>query len=157
MLAALPILLIAIVWMFWSGASVGGFATAILSGITLVGNAYSAIMKLYIEGNGIELTAQNGKAMGMASGSVMFAATLVLLTLTLLAFRQNRVQSLFFACACLGFLGVSLKDVHLHDFGLFPGVLLLIFAFWEMYSGLGMLIYQVHGKELFPFLDLARE
>jgi hypothetical protein len=143
--------------MFRSGNVIGGFASAILSGITLVGNAYSAMIELYIEGNGIDLSVENNKAMSIANGSVMFAATIVLLALTLLSFKQNRVQALFLSNACLGFLGIATKSMYIHDFGLLPGVLLFLFALWEMYSGLGMFIYLVQGEELFPYLGLVVE
>lgn len=150
--ASLPIFLICSIWLFKAKAMLGGFATAILSGITLIGNAYTAMMELYIEANNLAVTAEQWQSIRISSASVMFAAAMVLLILSKLSFSHNKAQALFLSLACLGFFGVSLQQASILDFGLIPGVLLLLFALWQLYSGLGMLVINVQENKRLPFL-----
>ncbi|MDC7249577.1 MAG: hypothetical protein PQJ49_06660 [Sphaerochaetaceae bacterium] len=157
MIAALPIFIISIIWLFKSGDLVSGFATSILSGITLVGNAYSAMLELYIEGNNIALSNQTISSISISSGAVMLAAAFILLSLTLITLKENVLQAFFLFCACIGFLGISLNSLHILNLGILPGVLLFVFALWQMYSGVGILIFSLKKEEVFPFLNLVRE
>ena len=152
MAASLPMFLICSIWLFKSGKILGGFATAILSGITLMGNAYTALMELYIEANNLVLTTEEWQSISLSSASVMFAAAIVLLILTMLTLRHNKAQALFLSLACLGFFGISLQQASIHDYGILPGVLLLTFALWQLYSGLGTLIIGTQEDRRLPFL-----
>jgi len=154
MMAALPIFIISIIWLFKSGDLVSGLATSILSGITLIGNAYSAMIELFIESNGISLTNQNLRSINISNGSVMLAASFILLLITFISLKKNILQAIFIFIACLGFVGIGLGDLGILYLGLFPGICLFIFAFWQIYSGMGIMVFHLTGEDRFPGLQL---
>lgn len=157
MLAALPIFIVSIIWLFKSGELVSGLATAILSGITLIGNAYSALLELYIVSNNIALSPSNLSSIKISNGSVMLAASLILLLITFISLKKNKIQSFFLFIASLGFIGIGIGDLGLLQLGIIPGICLFLFAIWQIYSGMGILVFHLSGNEHFPGLVLEKE
>ena len=115
-----------------------------------------------IRNDGIILEDENGKHsipayafkaenMNM-DGCFYLAAAVFLLSIVWISSKVNYVQAFFVAMPTIGFVLPFCGETLGFNVGILPGVFLLVFACWLLYSGMAMMLHQATGNQVLPYI-----
>ena len=154
MLCSLPFVIIAVVGCFKNQDVVGGTATAVLTGICLLGNLYHALINMFVETAGSSESIQT--ALVMSSGAVNLGAVFFCGVVAWLAWKVNKAQSVAVMFPTIALFLLFLEHMGIVGLsGAIPGTLFVVFGTWMIYSGCAAMVHQVTGREMLPYIVVS--
>ena len=151
LMAAYPVLLLCIVFMFKNGEFVDATLNSILSGVLMGQNFVRGIMLLTMYNAGTQPTPELVMASYAIDTWVYLAAGLILVVAGWLCHFQSKMGAIGVWCGAIGFLALSAMNAGLGQFfGLIGGIGLVILGAYLLYSGLAMLVNTVMPKPIIP-------
>lgn len=153
LMPAFPILLIAIVFMFKNGDSIGAAANGVLTGMTMCQNMIKgSIILLYMTLVG-EVPAELLKSFDLLSGGAFITSSVFLMSLVYINFKAGKKISALFVCfPAIGFFLLGLSCFGINPIlGLAGSIFLVSYAFWLLYSGIAMTLECAFNKKILPY------
>ena len=151
-LAAAPFIILTTVLAFRAGNVVGAVANGILSGLTLVQNAFWGLAALAYTAAGVSVPEAVSSVKGYMDGTAFLAAAFMLVCIAFIFYREHKYSmAVSMLVICVGFCCMGLSDVGAASLRVPAGVCIVCFAAWMVYSGCAMLIHTALGKKILPY------
>lgn len=151
LLAAYPILIVCIVFMYKNGEFVDATMNAILSGVLMGQNFVRGYIALTMLNSGITASSELVISGYAIDKWVYFAGGIILLFAGWLAFFQSKMAALGIWAGAIGFLSLAAMYTGFGSvFGLIGAVCLVILGIYLLYSGLAILINTATQKQVLP-------
>lgn len=151
LLAAYPILIVCIVFMYKNGEFVDATMNAILSGVLMGQNFVRGYIALTMLNSGITASSELVISGYAIDKWVYFAGGIILLFAGWLAFFQSKMAALGIWAGAIGFLSLAAMYAGFGSvFGLIGAVCLVILGIYLLYSGLAILINTATQKQILP-------
>lgn len=151
LLAAYPILIVCIVFMYKNGEFVDATMNAILSGVLMGQNFVRGYIALTMLNSGITASSELVISGYAIDKWVYFAGGIILLFAGWLAFFQSKMAALGIWAGAIGFLSLAAMYAGFGSvFGLIGAVCLVILGIYLLYSGLAILINTATQKQVLP-------
>lgn len=152
MLCAVPFLIISVILLLVTGDIVSGMANAVLTGLALFNNIGHALRNLYCMVNGYEIPGDVTAGIYKMDGIAYLAAAVFLISIIFISSKVNKVQAVFVAFPCIGFVLLFCMETLGMNVGILPGICLLTFACWLLYSGIAMMLHQATGVQILRYI-----
>lgn len=152
MLCGVPMLIIAVILLLINGDIVGGMANAILTGLALFNNIGHALRNFYCMVNGYSIPDDVTAGIYKMDGIAYLACAIFLVSIVFISSKVNIVQAVFVAFPCIGFVLLFCAETLGLQLGILPGICLLTFACWLLYSGIAMMLHQATGVQILPYI-----
>ena len=151
LLAAFPVLLICIIFMFVNGDFVDATINAVLSGVLMGQNFVRGIIALTMYNAGVEASAELVMASYAIDMWVYLAGGIILVIAGWLCHFQSKMGAAGVWCGAAGFLSLAAMYAGFGQiFGLIGGIGMVILGIYLLYSGLALLVNTAMQASVFP-------
>ena len=153
LLAAFPVILVCITFMFINGEFVDATMNSVLSGVLMGQNFVRGIIALQLVSNGVEPSMELLMSSYAIDMWVYLAGGLILLAAGWLAHFQCKMAACGIWAGAVGFLSLAAMYGGLGSaFGLIGAIGLIILAIYLLYSGIAGLLNTAMQKQVLPII-----